>query len=184
MKSTQAVLTTLTILMIGSLLFGQKKPAKKQAQDQQKVIQDIIKQMPLCDTSDTLIEPLGYQCKTAKGGLFEKRQNSEGDFTWIDLRNRKSWLISSVGGRSWEEARRFCERSKYQLPKDEDFLLGETTGFRGIFQPDARTRYFWTANQKNPQHAHVFSAISGQFEIIPLLFKRNTKASVVCVKSE
>ena len=194
----QSSITLLNIVLISSLLV-QAKPAKTkesskpapQAQQQQKtnaqqeVIQDIIKQMPICDSADVMIEAAGFQCKTLKGGLFEKKINEDGDIFWIDLRGRKSWYISSVGGRSQADAASFCNRLNHRLPKEDDYQQGESVGFRGVFQPDARTRYFWISTDKiDDENARVFSAVSGAFEQIPLLYNKNTKASVICVKQD
>ncbi|MFN8846172.1 MAG: hypothetical protein ACK5V3_13430 [Bdellovibrionales bacterium] len=175
------LMTSLTLITYANPVAKPKETAK--ATQQSSALQEIIKQMPVCDTADLMIEPEGYQCKTLKGGLFEKRISSEGDVFWIDLRNRKSWYISSVGGRSQADAGTFCSRLKHRLPREEDFLQGESVGFRGTFQLDARQRYFWIQTEKiDLENARVFSAVSGSFEQIPLLHKKNTKASVICVK--
>ncbi len=188
MRKVNPILIVTLITSLSHLINA--KPSNKTKEiskpvPQQAAIQEIIKQMPVCDSADLMIEVGGFQCKTSNGGLFEKRISDTGDVFWIDLKNRKSWYVSSVGGRSQVNASSFCTRLNHRLPREEDYLQGESVGFRGTFQPDARTRYFWISTDKiDEDNARVFSALNGGFEQIPLLYKKNTKASVICVSNQ
>lgn len=186
MKTTHFFHLCLALILSSAQAQSTKSKSKAEKPVDKQEVRQIIDQLPACETADVLIEQVGFQCKTQKGGLFEKRQDADGEYVWTDLRNRKTWYISSVGGKSQADAMGFCQRFKKNLPTEAEFVQAESVGFRSIFQPDAKIRFFWPAAAANAEaeSARFFSGETGTFENIQLLHNRNTKASVICIQND